>query len=122
MEKKTVLVVEDDKNQSLLYEQELTDERYYVVLASDGREALKKVEEVSPDVVVLDIAMPGMDGIEALGRILGKDNKLPVILNTAYANYKDNFMSWSADAYVVKSSDLTELKAEIRKALERCLP
>ena len=63
--------------------------------------------------------MPGMDGIEALGRILGQDNTLPVILNTAYSSYKDNFMSWSADAYVVKSSDLTELKAEIRKALEK---
>lgn len=69
--------------------------------------------------MVLDIAMPGMDGIEALGRILGQDNTLPVILNTAYSSYKDNFMSWSADAYVVKSSDLTELKAEIRKALEK---
>ena len=122
MDRKIVLIVDDDVNQRLLYEQELTDEGYQVVLASDGREALEKVKEVSPDVVVLDIAMPGMDGIEALGRILDKDNTLPVILNTAYANYKDNFMSWSADAYVVKSSDLAELKAEIRKALERCLP
>lgn len=119
MEKKIVLLVDDDVNQALLYEQELTDEGYCVVLASDGREALKKLEEISPDVVVLDIAMPGMDGIEALGRILGQDNTLPVILNTAYSSYKDNFMSWSADAYVVKSSDLTELKAEIRKALEK---
>ena len=119
MERKTVLIVEDDVNQSLLYEQELTDEGYRVVLASDGREALRKVNEASPDVVVLDIAMPGMDGIESLGRILGKDNRLPVILNTAYSSYKDNFMSWSAEAYVVKSSDLTELKAEIRKALAK---
>ena len=119
MERKTVLIVEDDVNQSRLYEQELTDEGYRVVLASDGREALRKVNEASPDVVVLDIAMPGMDGIESLGRILGKDNRLPVILNTAYSSYKDNFMSWSAEAYVVKSSDLTELKAEIRKALAK---
>jgi hypothetical protein len=44
---------------------------------------------------------------------------MPVILNSAYTSYKDNFMSWSADAYVVKSSDLTELKGEIRKALEK---
>jgi len=119
VDRKIVLIVDDDVNQRLLYEQELTDEGYQVVLASDGREALEKVKEVSPDVVVLDIAMPGMDGIEALGRILGKDNALPVILNTAYSSYKDNFMSWSADAYVVKSSDLTELKTEIRKALEK---
>jgi DNA-binding response OmpR family regulator len=46
--------------------------------------------------------MPGMDGIEALGKILGKDKTIPVIINTACGTYKDNFMTWSADAYVVK--------------------
>jgi DNA-binding response OmpR family regulator len=116
---KTILVVDDDHNQRLLYEGELTDEGYNVILACDGREALQKVRESSPDLVVLDIAMPLMDGIEALGRILSKDNKLPVILNTAYSSYKDNFMSWAADAYVVKSSDLTELKTRIKEALEK---
>ena len=69
--------------------------------------------------VVLDIAMPGMDGIETLGRVLSKDNRLPVILHTAYATYKDNFMTWSADAYVVKSSDLSELKSEISRVLAK---
>ena len=73
------------------------------------------VEKESPDVVVLDIRMPGMDGIEAMGNILSRDHKLPIILNTAYNCYRNNFMSWSADAYVVKSSDLTELKEEIKK-------
>jgi len=58
-----------------------------------------------------------MDGVEALGRILSEDNQLPVILHTAYATYKDNFMTWSADAYVVKSSDRSELKDEIRRVL-----
>ena len=116
---KTILVVDDNLNQMLLYEQELTDDGYNVVLASGGQEALDKVQQSRPDLVVLDIAMPGMDGIETLERILGRDNKMPVILNTAYANYKDNFMSWSADACVFKSSDLIELKEEIEKSLAK---
>ena len=113
-----VLLVEDEENQRLLYAQELGEEGYQVVLAASGREALDKLGQACPDVVVLDISMPGMDGIETLGKILAEDNALPVILHTAYANYKDNFMTWSADAYVVKSSDLTELKARIKEVLE----
>jgi len=117
----TLLVVEDDKHQRLLYEQELTEEGYRVLLAENAEQAMATLERSAEeiDLVVMDISMPGMDGIEALGRILSKSNKLPVILNTAYANYKDNFMTWSADAYVVKSSDLTELKEQIRETLDR---
>ena len=114
----TLMVVEDDKNQRLLYEQELTEEGYDVILVEGGREALEKLEKVTPDLVILDISMPGMDGIETLGKILGRERSIPVILNTAYSSYKDNFMTWSAEAYVVKSSDLTELKDKIREILE----
>jgi DNA-binding response OmpR family regulator len=114
-----LLVVEDDKNQLRLYEQELTDDGYEVVTAPGGREALAEIEKKRPDLVIMDISMPGMDGIEALGKILGRDNTIPVILNTAFANYKDNFLSWAADAYVVKSSDLTELKKTVKDVLTR---
>ncbi len=112
-----VLLVEDEANQRLLYQQELEDEGYEVELAADGREALEKLEEHRPDLIVLDISMPNMDGIETLGHVLSRDNSIPVILHTAYSSYKDNFMTWSADAYVVKSSDLSELKERIRQAL-----
>jgi DNA-binding response OmpR family regulator len=115
----TILIVEDDEHQQLLYQEELKEEGYDVVVASSGQEALETVGRIEPDLVVLDIAMPGMDGIEALGRLLSRNNQLPVILHTAYATYKDNFMTWSADAYVVKSSDLTELKAEIERVLAK---
>jgi DNA-binding response OmpR family regulator len=113
-----LLVVDDDRNLRLLYEQELADEGYEVVLASSGREALDFLKNSRPDLIILDISMPGMDGIEALGKILAKDKTMPVILNTAYSTYKDNFMTWSADAYVVKSGDLTELKAKIKDVLK----
>jgi DNA-binding response OmpR family regulator len=113
-----LLVVDDDKNLRLLYEQELTDEGHEVTLAGSGPEALEYLKTKRPDLIILDISMPGMDGIEALGKILAKDKSMPVILNTAYSTYKDNFMTWSADAYVVKSGDLTELKAKIKDVLK----
>ncbi|OHB86928.1 MAG: two-component system response regulator [Planctomycetes bacterium RIFCSPHIGHO2_02_FULL_40_12] len=113
----TILLVEDDKNQRLLYEQELSLEGYEVVTASNGREALEKVQVQLPDIVIMDINMPKMDGIEAIGKILSKNKEIPVIINTAYSNYKDNYMSWAADAYIVKSSDLSELKDTIKKVL-----
>ena len=112
-----ILVVEDDQNQCLLYEEELRSAGYDVMTARDGREAVRMVEDSRPDLVVMDISMPGMDGIEAMSRMLARDHKLPIILNTAYATYRVNFRSWSADAYVVKSSDLTELKDKIEEVL-----
>ncbi len=113
----TILLVEDDKNQRLLYEQELQQEGYGIITATDGKDALEKVQEQLPDIVVMDINMPRMDGIEAMGRILCKNKKVPIIINTAYSNYKDSFMSWAADAYIVKSSDLSELKDKIKEVL-----
>ena len=113
----TILLVEDDKYQRLLYEQELRFEGYEIVTAADGKEALEKVQELPPDIVVMDISLPTMDGIEAMGRILSMNKEIPVIINTAYSNYKDSFMSWAADAYIVKSSDLSELKEKIKEVL-----
>lgn len=115
----TVLIVDDDQNQRLLYQEELSYEGYDVVEAASGQEAIAIVQDDGIDVVVLDIAMPGMDGVEALSRILAIDNKMPVVLNTAYSSYKDDFMTWAADAYVVKSSDLSGLKNQIAEALRK---
>ena len=116
---KTILIADDDKNLTLLYEQELSDEGYRVDIVHDARSAIERVGQAPPDLLILDIRMPGMDGIEALNHIIGQNNQLPVILNTAYSNHRDNFMTWSADAYVVKSSDLTELKTTIQDVLAR---
>lgn len=114
---KKLLVVDDEKHLRLLYKTEFEAEGYQVDTAADAREALGMFEHERYDLVILDIRMPGMDGLEALGKFLGRDNKLPVIINSAYDSYKDNFMSWSADSYVIKSSDLTELKQKVKEAL-----
>ena len=114
---KTILLVEDDKNQLLLYKQELSLEGYNIITSQDGQEAVKKVKEHTPDLIVMDINMPKINGIEAMGKILSEHRKVPIIINTAYNSYKDNFMSWSADAYIIKSSDLTELKDKIKELI-----
>ena len=113
----TILLVEDDKNQRLLYEQELGLEGYEIRTAIDGKDALKKVQEHPPDIIIMDIDLPKMEGIEAMGRIISKSKGIPIIIHTAYSSYKDNYMSWIADAYIVKSSDLTELKNKIKEFL-----
>ncbi len=112
-----VLVVEDDPNQRALYEEELCDEGYAVVTAGDGREALETAQNRTPDLVVLDVNMPKMDGLDTLARLLEVDRRVPVIIHTAYASYRNSFASWSADAYIVKNSDLSELKDTVKRLL-----
>ncbi len=116
---KTILVVDDDEAIRTLLQEELEEEGYKVIIATNARDALKIVEKDPLDLVILDIRMPGMDGLEALPRILGLKEGLPVILNTAYTQYQESFMSWAADAYVVKSSDLTELKEKIKELVSK---
>ena len=116
---KTILVVDDDDAIRTLLQEELEDEGYKVLIATNARDALKMVAAEALDLVILDIRMPGMDGLEALPRILGLKEGLPVIMNTAYSQYQDSFMSWAADAYIVKSSDLTELKEKVKELIQK---
>lgn len=114
-----ILIADDEPNIRLLYQSELEADGYEVILAENGREAIAKAESERPDLVVLDIRMPGMDGVEVLGRILDKNRTMPVILNTAYSSYQESFMTWSADAYVVKSADVSVLKDKIAEVLAK---
>jgi CheY-like chemotaxis protein len=119
MMKKKVLVVDDEEALRVLYREELEGEGYEVLTAGNGKEAIQQLEKGKPDLVVLDIVMPVMDGMETLGRILRRHRKIPIILHTSHLHYKENFMSWASDAYVMKSSDLTELKEKIRELLAK---
>lgn len=113
-----VLLVEDDENENALYEQMLTAEGYRVFCARSGLEALDMMKRTMPDVAVIDISMPGMDGIELMNRMLAANHRLPVILNTAYSSYQDDFRAWSADECIVKSSDLSRLSSAVKRVLE----
>ncbi len=112
-----ILVVDDERHICELYKSEFEDEGYTVTLAHSGKEALEILDKASPDIVILDIQMPGMDGLETLSRILGLDKGVPVVLNTAYSHYKDDYTTWGADAYVIKSSDTSKLKDEVKRLL-----
>ena len=115
---KKLLVVEDEKNLRTLYEQEFSDEGYEVILAGNGLEALNKLSEQKIDLAILDIRMDVMDGIETLKKIMEIDKNIKVILNSAYSTFKSDFSTWSADAYLIKSSNLAELKSKVRELLE----
>ena len=116
--KKRILVVEDEGALRLLYEEELKEEGYEVLTARNGREALSHLKEETPDLVILDIRMPEMDGMEVFGRILSQGRKIRIIINTAYSEYRQDLMTRGADAYVIKSADLKELKEKVREVLE----
>ena len=122
MTQEKILLIDDEENLLLLYEQELRDDGYAVTAVSDARQGIEKIKQEDYDLVVLDIRMPAMDGLEALGRIMSLKKDIPVIINSAYSTYKDDFMSWAAEAYVVKSADLTKLKETIRTVLEKKKP
>lgn len=114
---KKIMVVDDEENIRFLYKEELEEEGFVVELAKDGEEALEKLPLFKPDLITLDIKMPGMGGIEALKRIREIERQLPVIICSAYGEYKQDFITWASDAYVVKCADLTELKSTIHRLL-----
>jgi DNA-binding NtrC family response regulator len=112
-----VLIVDDEVNVRRLYSEELRNEGYDTVSAGTVAEALSAVERENPDVIVLDIKLGEESGIECLMKIAKQRKHLPVILNSAYSVYRDNFQTWAADAYIVKSVDLAPLKEKIKDLL-----
>ena len=113
-----LLVVDDNENLRMLYKEELTEEGYSVAVAENGKTALDAIETHHPDLIILDISMPGMDGVQTMHEILHRHRIIPIILNTAFPQYRDDYSTWPANAYVVKSGDLTELKAKIQEQLK----
>src|SRR5512141_1470190 len=113
-----ILIVDDDQNILRLYKEELEDEGYLIVTASNGQEAIEMFEKEDPDLVTLDILLPDIDGIKLLRQMKEKKPRLPVIMSTAY-DYRDDFAVWASEAYIVKSADLTELKATIKKMIQQ---
>ena len=113
-----ILVVDDEELIRLLYEEELTDEGYEVVTAATGQGLLERIEQEKPDLIILDIKLADSDGLDLLQEIRNQHYDLPVILCSAYEVFKGDVKAIAADAYVVKSSDLTQLKKAVRRALE----
>jgi DNA-binding NtrC family response regulator len=112
-----ILVVDDENSIRLLYSEELTEDGYTVTTAANAAEAAEKLLREDFDLIVLDIKLKNESGLDLLQKIVKERHNLPVILCTAFSCYKDDFSAWLADGYVVKSSDLQELKDEIKKVL-----
>jgi DNA-binding response OmpR family regulator len=110
-----ILIVDDEEMIRLLYRKELSQGGYKVDTASSGAEAIKKASQGNFGVVVLDIELPDISGLEVLQKLRQVAPETPVILNSAYTTYKSDFQSWLADDYVVKSSDLQALKQKIQQ-------
>ena len=114
---KKILLVDDEDGIQMLYREELQDSGYEVISAYTGEEGLEKVKSEAPDLVILDIQMPGMNGIETLRQMKMDNPDLPVILSSAYNEYKQDLGAWASDAYIVKSSNIDDLKAAVAKFL-----
>jgi CheY-like chemotaxis protein len=113
-----VLVVEDEEAMRMLIKEELEDEGHEVKTVSNGKEALDFLSSNDVDLITLDIEMPDMSGLEVAGKIREMKKNVKIILLTAYSHYKSDLSSWAADDYVVKSSDLSQLKNAVKKLLE----
>jgi len=108
-ESKIILVVDDELTIRLLLKEALHDEGYDVRLACHGLEALEIYKNNPIHLVILDLKMPEMDGIQALRVMKEIKPDIPIIFFTAYGEYKQDYATWASDDYFVKSSDLGEL-------------
>jgi len=115
-----ILIVEDDQHMAKLLENELSHEGYETVHAKDGRKALELAESEKPDLILLDVMLPELNGFEVLRR-LRKTSEVPVILETARDDSIDkvNGLNSGADDYIAKPFDIEELLARIKAVLRR---
>ena len=119
-EAKKILIVEDDKGISDFVISELKHEGYETVLAETGRQALELFENEKPDLVLLDVMLPELNGLEVLRRIREKSTT-PVIIETARGETIDkiNGLNSGADDYIAKPFEIEELLARINALLRR---
>jgi two-component system, OmpR family, alkaline phosphatase synthesis response regulator PhoP len=117
-----ILAVDDEKHIVRLVQVNLERQGYEVVTANDGREALQKVEEERPDLVVLDVMMPYMDGFEVLQNMRRNPatRDIPVIMLTAKAQDADVFKGWQSgvDCYLTKPFNPMELLSFVKRIFD----
>ncbi|KPU27294.1 transcriptional regulator [Caloranaerobacter sp. TR13] len=117
---KRILIADDEKNMIWALKRALSKEGYDIITAENGRKAVEVFIEKEPSLVLLDLKMPEMDGIEALRRIKEYNSKIPVIILTAHGTTQTavEAMKIGALDYISKPFDIDELKIVIKKALD----
>ncbi len=114
-----VLIIDDDKDMQSLLLKIISSEGYETIVADDGKKALKEIRAHSPDLILLDIKLPGMNGIKVLEEIKKIDRSLIVIMLTGYGDIKDavHSMKLGAFNYITKPFENKEIVANIKNAL-----
>jgi DNA-binding response OmpR family regulator len=114
---RTILVVDDDSNIRLVYKEFLSDEGYKVLEAESGTETFYILNSESIDLVILDIKLRLESGLHVLQRMTKEFPHIPVILCSAYASFQNDYVTWLAKSYIVKSCDPSELLKEVNIVL-----
>ena len=114
-----ILVADDEEEIRNLLDHFLKGQGYEVILASDGNEALKLASEKNPQVIILDIKMPGLDGLEVCKRLKEKEQTklIPVIVITGFEDNKMEALNIGADDFVNKPFDMAEISSRVKSAL-----
>jgi len=117
---KKILIADDEKNMIWALKRAFKNEEYKIITASDGEEAIEKVKSIAPDLVLLDLKMPKLNGLEALKEIRIINPKISIIMMTAHGTMESavEAMKNGAIDYISKPFDIEELKLQIRKALD----
>ena len=108
-----LLLIDDEEPIRIVYREEFEDDGYTVFTAPDGETGLELFQKEKPDIVILDIMMPGINGVDVLRQMKMIDSSVPVILSSAYQEFKRDLGTWASDAYVVKSGNIEELKQTV---------
>jgi DNA-binding response OmpR family regulator len=109
-----ILIVDDDENNLLLTKLELRDELWHVITASNGQEAMELFDSENPNMVIVDVKMPGVDGITLLKKMKAIRPEIPIAILTGYDKAAVTIPN-EADACMIKSSSYEELKGFVRK-------
>ncbi len=109
----TILHVEDENSVRILYKEVFEELGYRMIQVSSGEDALKLLKGNRPDLIILDLKMPGMGGRAFLEKFHKMKLKIPVVISTAYRYLQRDASTLRADAYVVKSGDMTELLEKV---------
>ena len=109
-----ILIVDDDENNLLLTKLELRDECWHVITASDGQEAMELFDNENPDMIIVDIKMPGIDGLTLLKKMKAIKPEIPMAIFTGY-DLTSLTVPDEADAVMIKSSSYEELKEFVRR-------
>lgn len=118
-EKVKILVVDDDEEVLNFLKEVVEGQGYSFLRAANSEEVINKIKEAQPDLVILDIVMPGLDGLEVLRRIRGQDKELPVVMLTAHGTNErvKEAMALNVSGFIPKGASVKEAVSKIKTVL-----